>query len=71
MTAADVEVIRVFLAGYTASHRHYNIDIDIRKTTTLLTPIIKPFITLKVLIQNERTQWLMVRTLCSAFYRVL
>ena len=67
MTSVSVKFIRVFLAGYTASHKRYNTDIYIRKTKTLLTPIIKPFITLKVLIQNERTQWFMARTLCSAF----
>ena len=33
----------------------------------LLSPIIKYFVTLKVLMQNERTQWFMVRTLCSTF----
>ena len=33
----------------------------------MLTPIIKSFVTLKVLIQSERTQWFTVSTLRSAF----
>ena len=33
----------------------------------LFTPIIKSFVALKVLIQNERTRWFMARTLRSAF----
>ena len=50
-----VEFTQVFLAGF------------INNTTKLFTPIIKSFVALQVLIQNERTQWFMVRTLRSAF----
>ena len=45
----------------------YDIDIYTQRTTKLFTPIIKSFVALKVLIQNERTQWFTARTLCSAF----
>ena len=62
-----VEFIQVFLAGYTFSHERYNIDIYIPRTTNLLTPNVKSFVTLKVLIQNERTRWFTVRTSYSAF----
>ena len=38
-----------------------------QRTTKLLTPIIKSFDTLKVLIQNEIIQWFMVQALRHAF----
>ena len=62
-----VEFIWVFLAGYTSSHEQYNINIYIQRITKLSTPIINTFVTLKVLIQNERTLWFTAQTLCSAF----
>ena len=36
-------------------------------STMLLTPIDAPLVSLKVLIQNERTRWFTDRTLRSAF----
>ena len=51
----------------TSSPEWYSIDIYIQWTTKLLTPIIKSFVTPKVLIQNERVRWFTVSTLCSAF----
>ena len=51
----------------TSSHEWYNIDIYMQRTTELLTPIIKSFVTLKVLIQNERIRWFTVQTLRSVF----
>ena len=62
-----IKFIQVFLATYTSSHERYNIDIYIQRTTKLLTHIIKSFVTLKMLIQNERTRWFTAQTLCSAF----
>ena len=56
-----------FLAGYTSLHEQYDIDIYTQRTTKLFTPIIKSFVALKVLIQNERTRWFMAQTLHSAF----
>ena len=62
-----VEFTQAFLAGYTSLHEWYDIDIYTQRTTKLFTPIIKSFVALKVLIQNERTRWFTVRTLRSAF----
>ena len=59
--------IQAFLPGYTSSHEQYDIDIYTRRTTKLLTQIIKSFVTLKVLIQNERTQWVTMQSLCTTF----
>ena len=59
--------ILAFLAGSTSLHEWYIIDIYIWRTTKLLTPIIKSFFTLKVLIQTERFRWFMVRSLHTAF----
>ena len=42
-------------------------NIYTQRTTKLFTPIIKSFVALKVLIQNERTRWFTARTLRSAF----
>ena len=57
-----IEFIRIFLVGYTLSHQPQilssitdTIPISICKITNMLTPIIKSFVALKVLIQNERT----------------
>ena len=36
-------------------------------STTLLTPINESLVSLKALVQNERTRWLTDQTLCSAF----
>ena len=49
-----------------------NTDIDIylvftMPSTTLLTPINKSLVSLKVLIQSERTQWFTDQTLRSVF----
>ena len=44
-----------------------DIDIYTQRTTKLFTPIIKSFVALKVLIQNERTRWFMAQTLHNAF----
>ena len=57
----------MFLAGYTSLYKRYAIDIYIQRTTKLFTPIIKFFVVMIVLIQNERTQWCTERTLCRAF----
>ena len=38
----------------------YMTDIYTQRTTKLFTPIIKSFIVLKVIIQNERTRWFVV-----------
>ena len=62
-----VEFTQAFLAGYTSLHEWYDIDIYTQRTTKLFTPIIKSFVALKVLIQNERTRWFTARTLRSAF----
>ena len=62
-----VEFTQAFLAGYTSLHERYDIDIYTQRTTKLFTPIIKSFVALKVLIQNERTRWFTVRTLSSVF----
>ena len=62
-----VEFTQAFLAGCTSYHGRYDIDIYTQRTTKLFTPIIKSFVALKVLIQNERTRWFTVRTLRSAF----
>ena len=43
------------LAGYTSLYERYDINIYTQKTTKLFIPIIKSFVALKVLIQNERT----------------
>ena len=40
-------------------------------STTLLTPINAPLISLKVLIQNERTRWLRMELYAVRLYRVL
>ena len=53
------------LAGYTSSHEQY--FIYAQRTTKLSMPMIESFVTLKVLIQNERTWWFTAWTLCSAF----
>ena len=45
----------------------YDIDIYTQGTTKLFAPIIKSFVALKVLIQNERTRWFTARTSHSAF----
>ena len=63
----DVKFIWRFLAGYTSSHDRYDVNFNTGRTTKLLIPIIKSFVILKVLIQNERTQWFTVRPLRSAF----
>ena len=55
------------LAGYTSSHEQYYINIYAQRTTKLSTPMIKSFVTLKMLIQNERTWWFTVWTLRSTF----
>ena len=47
-------------------HEWY-IDIYTQRTTKLFTPMIKSFVALKVLIQNERTRWFTVQTLSIAF----
>ena len=60
-------IYSVFLAGYTSLHERYDIDIYTQRTTKLFTPIIKSFVALKVLIQNERTRWFTARTLRRAF----
>ena len=44
-----------------------SISIYVQRTTKLLSPVIKYFLTLKVLMHNEKTQWFTVRTLCSTF----
>ena len=38
-------------------HEHYSTNAYVQQTTMLLTPI-KHFVTLKLLLQNQRTQWL-------------
>ena len=62
-----VEFIQAFLVSYASLHEWYDIDIYTQRTTKLFTPIIKSFVALKVLIQNERTRWFTARTLRSAF----
>ena len=62
-----IEFTQTFLAGYTSLHDRYDIDIYTQITTKPFTPIIKSFVALKVLIQNERTRWFTALTLCSAF----
>ena len=62
-----IKLIQAFLVGYTSSHEWYDIDIYTQRTTNLLTPIIKSFVALKMLIQNERTRWFTAQTLCSTF----
>ena len=62
-----VKFIWAFFAGYTSSHERYDIDIYTQRTTKLLTPIIKTFVSLKVLIQNKRTWWFTALTLHSVF----
>ena len=62
-----VKFTQAFLAGYTSLHERYDIDIYTQKTTKLFTPIIKFFVALKVLIQNERIRWFTVQTLRSEF----
>ena len=62
-----VEFTQAFLAGYTYLHEQYDINIYTQRTTKLFTPIIKSFVALKVLIQNERTRWFTAQTLCSVF----
>ena len=47
------------------SHTHIYIYIY-AKNYKALTPIIKSFVTLKVLIQNERTRWFMGKIIHSA-----
>ena len=42
------------------------VSICTQRTTKLFTPIMMSFVDLKVLIQNETTQWFMARTLHSA-----
>ena len=49
----------------------YMTDIYTQRTTKLFTPIIKSFIALKVLIQNERTRWLQRELYIVRLYRVL
>ena len=66
-----IKFTRAFLAGYTSSHEQYDIDIYTRRTTKLLTPIIKSFVTLKVLIQNKRTAGLWHELYPVCLYRVL
>ena len=66
MPGPVVEFIRALLSSYMFSHEQYTIDIYIQRTTKLLTSIIKSFVTLKVLIQNERTRWFTTQTLRSA-----
>ena len=62
-----VEFIQAILTGYTSSPEQDDIDIYAQRTTKLLTPIIKSFVYLNMLIQNERTRWFMMWTSCSAF----
>ena len=54
-----------------SSHKGYNINIYTQRTTKLLTPIIKPFASLKVLIQNERTDSLRLELYAAYLYRLL
>ena len=59
--------IQVFLIDNTSSDEWYNIDIYTRRTTKLLTDIIKSFATLTVLIQNESARCFTVQNLGIAF----
>ena len=62
-----IEFTQALLAGYTSLHEWYDIDIYTQRTTKLFTLIIKSFVALKVLIENERTRWFTAQTLRSAF----
>ena len=66
-----IEFIWAFFASYTFSHERYNINIYTQRTTKLLIPIIKSFVTLKVLIQNERTRCFTCGLYVVRLYKVL
>ena len=65
-----VKLISVFLAGSPLSHEQYIIDI-IRRTTKLLTPINKSFVSMQVLIQNEIIEQFTAQTLHSALVKAI
>ena len=67
----SVEFTQVFLVGYTSLHERYDINIYAQRTTKLLTPIIKSFVALKVLIQIERIRWFRCELYAVCLYRVL
>ena len=51
-----IKLIQALIASYTSLHERYDTNIYMQRTTKLFTPIIKSFVTLKVLIKNEGTR---------------
>ena len=66
-----VKLISVFLAGSPLSHEQYIIDIYIHRTTKLLTPINKSFVSMQVLTQNKIIQQFTAQTLHSALEKAI